>query len=129
MDNTSNMNALSESILETIKHMLGDSINGDDFDIDIIVNINSSLAVLTQVGLGPQGGFFISGYSEKWSDFVGDNIPALGMAKTYIYVKSKIVFDPPQSSAALESLKAIASEFEWRINVGVDPGKSWEGGI
>lgn len=126
MSDTPSTNALSESILDTIKHMLGDSINGDDFDIDIVVNINSSLAVLTQVGLGPRGGFFISGPNEKWSDFVGDNIPALGMAKTYIYAKAKIVFDPPQSSAALEALKTIASEFEWRINVGVDPGNAWK---
>lgn len=124
--NSYSENMCSESILDTIKHMLGDSINGDDFDIDIMVNINSSLAVLTQVGLGPREGFFITGIKETWNDFVGDNIPALGMAKTYIYAKAKIVFDPPQSSAALESLKAIASEFEWRINVGVDPGNAWK---
>ena len=109
---------MEESILNTIKQMLGDNLNNNAFDLDIIININSSLSVLHQVGVGGTP-FQITGETEKWSDLLGEQ-NGIEMVKTYIYLKAKMVFDPPSSSFVLDSMNRIAQEYEWRINVQVD---------
>ena len=110
-----------ESILTSIKKMLGISEEYTHFDEDLIMHINSALAVLCQLGVGPSEGFFITNKSAVWSDFVPD-LSKLQFIKTYVYQKVKLVFDPPSSSAALQALNESIKEFEWRINVQVDPG-------
>lgn len=109
-----------DSILLTIKKKLGIDEYCDHFDTAVIVEINSALMVLTQLGVGPVDGFYITSNAETWSDFLSDNKKLEGV-KTYIYLKTKLVFDPPQSSAVLESTKAMINELEWRLNVAVDP--------
>lgn len=111
-----------ESILTSIKKMLGISKEYTHFDEDLIMHINSALAVLGQLGVGPSEGFFIEDESAEWSDFVSD-LSKLQFIKTYVYQKVKLLFDPPQSSAAIQALNESIREFEWRINVQVDPGK------
>lgn len=111
-----------ESILTSIKKMLGISEEYTHFDEDLIMHINSALAVLGQLGVGPSEGFFITNKSAVWSDFVHD-LSKLQFIKTYVYQKVKLLFDPPQSSAAIQALNESIKEFEWRINVQVDPGK------
>lgn len=110
------------SILNTIKKMLGLEIDYDAFDTDIIVNINSVLMGLTQIGVGPTTGFLITGADEVWSDLVGETTP-ISAVQTFIYLKVKILFDPPTSSSVLDALTRQASEFEWRLSVQVDPGE------
>mgnify|MGYP003442773147 FL=1 len=110
-----------ESILTSIKKMLGISEEYTHFDEDLIMHINSALAVLCQLGVGPSEGFFITNKSAVWSDFVPD-LSKLQFIKTYVYQKVKLLFDPPQSSAAIQALNESIKEFEWRINVQVDPG-------
>ena len=110
-----------ESILTSIKKMLGISKEYTHFDEDLIMHINSALAVLCQLGVGPSEGFFITNKSAVWSDFVPD-LSKLQFIKTYVYQKVKLLFDPPQSSAAIQALNESIKEFEWRINVQVDPG-------
>lgn len=117
---------LSSSIFDTIAKMIGEDPASSDFITDIIVDINTSIAILTQLGVGPRGGFSITGRTETWTDFIGEDNKLLEMAKTYIYSKVRIMFDPPQSSSALEAMKQVCSELEWRINVAVDPGKAWK---
>ena len=112
-----------ESILTSIKKMLGISEEYTHFDEDLIMHINSALAVLCQLGVGPSEGFFITNKSAVWSDFVPD-LSKLQFVKTYVYQKVKLLFDPPQSSAAIQALNESIKEFEWRINVQVDPGKN-----
>ena len=112
-----------ESILTSIKKMLGISEEYTHFDEDLIMHINSALAVLCQLGVGPSEGFFITDKSAVWSDFVPD-LSKLQFIKTYVYQKVKLLFDPPQSSAAIQALNESIKEFEWRINVQVDPGKN-----
>lgn len=112
-----------ESILTSIKKMLGISEEYTHFDEDLIMHINSALAVLCQLGVGPSEGFFITNKSAIWSDFVPD-LNRLQFIKTYVYQKVKLLFDPPQSSAAIQALNESIKEFEWRINVQVDPGKN-----
>ena len=112
-----------DSILMSIKKLLGVDEYCDHFDQEIIIHINSVLTILNQLGVGPSEGFFITGSGEKWTDFVQDN-KSIEFIKTYIYMKVRLLFDPPQSSATIESMNRLASELEWRIQVAVDPVKT-----
>lgn len=108
---------MNESILTTIKKMLGIAEDYDAFDTDIIVNINTVFMTLTQIGVGPDKGFSIKGKDEKWSDFISEDDDNLEGVKTYIYIKVKLVFDPPTTSFVLDALKNMATELEWRLNI------------
>ena len=112
---------MEESILKTIKKLLGVDPEYDSFDTDITVFINSALGILNQLGVGPEGGFSISGDTETWSDYIADNPVTLEMAKTYIYLKTRLAFDPPQSSGVIEAIKAQTAEIEWRLLVENEP--------
>lgn len=110
-----------ESILTSIKKLLGIAEEYEHFDSDIIFHINSTFMILNQLGVGPSEGFSITGKYETWEEFTSDNI-AIESVKTYIYLKVKLMFDPPSSSAVMESINRQISELEWRLNVSVDPG-------
>lgn len=109
-------NAADESILDSIKKLLGISAECTSFDTDIILHINSVLAVLNQLGAGPEEGFFIFDSSAKWSDVIDDN-SRLNLVKSYVYGKVKLLFDPPASSSVLGALERTVSELEWRISI------------
>lgn len=115
-----------DSILLSIKKLLGIDAACDHFDTDVILHINSALMVLNQLGVGPPNGFVVTSNAETWSDFLGTN-QTIEAVKTYIYLKVRLAFDPPQSSAAIESFNKMIAEYEWRLNVAVDPGRSKEG--
>lgn len=110
-----------ESILLTVKKALGIEADFDVFDSDIIIHINTAFNVLNQLGVGPEEGFYITGVNEVWSDFLPDT-PNLEAVKTYIYIKVRLVFDPPTSSFVLQSLNDTAKEYEWRLNVQAEGG-------
>ena len=109
-----------DSILTSIKKLLGITEDYEHFDQDVIMHINSAFSVLTQLGVGPEAGFFIEDSDAIWSDFVSDT-SKLEFIKTYIYLKVKLVFDPPTSSAVIDAINRQITELEWRINVAVDP--------
>ena len=111
-----------ESILTSIKKLLGIEKEYTHFDPDIIIQINTALASLTQIGVGPSTGFSIQDENAIWTDFVPID-PLLEPIKTYTYLKVKLVFDPPLSSSVIDAYNRIISELEWRISVTVDPGK------
>lgn len=106
---------MEESILLTIKKLLGLPQEYDYFDTDIIVHINSAFSTLKQLGVGPSEGFYISDDTSVWSDFVSDGL--FESVKTYIYLKVRLAFDPPSSSFAIDSIKNMISEYEWRLEV------------
>jgi hypothetical protein len=108
-----------ESILDSIKKLLGLSSDYDQFDDDIVLHINSVFLNLTQLGVGPENGFMITGDGETWHDFIQDDVK-LQAVKSYIYLKVKLLFDPPLSSAVIESANRMIAEFEWRLNVAVE---------
>ena len=111
-----------ESILTSIKKLLGIDEEYTHFDADIIMHINSVLMILTQLGVGPETGFVIEDDTSTWSDFVSEvNAAQLHAIKSYIYMKVKLMFDPPLSSAVVEAMNRQIAEFEWRLNVAVDP--------
>lgn len=104
-----------ESILTSIKKLLGPEESYDHFDTDIIIHINSALMVLNQLGVGPVDGFSISDKEAVWTDFVPEkNIEAV---KTYVYLKVRLIFDPPQSSFLVAAIEKQITELEWRLNV------------
>lgn len=106
-----------ESILTSIKKLLGIAEEYTHFDNDIIMHINSVFTTLTQLGVGPSEGFFIEDDSTYWTDFISD-MSKLHAVKTYIYLKVKLVFDPASvGSSTLASYERQIQELEWRLNV------------
>ena len=108
-----------ESILTSIKKLLGITEEYDQFDPDIIMHINSVFMILTQLGVGPAEGFSIEDDTAVWTDFIQD-IKKLESVKTYIYLKVKLAFDPPLSSSVIESMNRLINELEWRLNVAAE---------
>jgi hypothetical protein len=109
-----------ESILTSIKKLLGIVEEYTHFDTDIVMHINSALSVLAQIGVGPAEGFSIRDSSAVWTDFVPTDA-RLESVKTYVYLKVKLLFDPPLSSAVIESTNRMIGEFEWRLQVTTEP--------
>lgn len=110
---------METSILTSIKKMLGVAEDYTEFDEDIITHINSVFLNLTQLGVGPEEGFVIEDNTAVWEDFI-DNSIQLQAVKTYMYLKVKLLFDPPLSSSVTESFTRMIAELEWRLNVAVD---------
>ena len=108
-----------ESILTSIKKLLGIEEEYTQFDADIIMHINTVFLNLTQLGVGPSEGFLIEDGTAIWDDFIGDS-SQLQAVKTYMYLKVKLLFDPPLSSSVTESMNRMIAELEWRLNVAVD---------
>lgn len=117
---------MTQSILLTIKKMLGIAEEYHAFDLDITIHINSTFLTLNQLGVGPERPFQIIGDSEIWSDFVDTNeIPGV---QTYVYLKTRLAFDPPTNSFLVDAIQKQIAELEWRMNVQVDPKKESEAG-
>ena len=106
-----------DSILSTIKKLLGIVEDYNVFDMDITTNVNSAFSTLNQLGVGPVNGFFITGSNETWNEFSEDPI-LIEWVKTYIYLRTRIIFDSSSmSSYVMESIKQTISELEFRMNV------------
>lgn len=108
-----------DSILTSIKKMIGIEEADTTFDGDIIVHINTVFMTLKQIAVGPKEGFYIEDNSATWEEYIPDPV-ALQAVKSYMYLKVKLLFDPPQSSAVMESMNRQASELEWRLNADAD---------
>ena len=110
-----------ESILTSIKKLLGIEEDYEQFDPDIIMHINTVFALLKRMGVGPSKGFIIQDAEAVWSDFMGEDPDTiLESVKTYIYLKVKLIFDPPNGSAVTEAIKENIKELEWSLNFEVD---------
>lgn len=107
-----------DSILLSVKKALGINPDFETFDRDLIIHINSALSVLSQLGVGPDSGLYITGPNETWDYLIPSEKP-LEMIKSYVAMKVKILFDPP-TGGALESANRVIDEFEWRINVAAE---------
>lgn len=121
---------MNDSILTTIATMLFGSFDPttykptDVFFTELVVGINTALSILTQLGVGAEEGFTISGTEETWEDFIQSSRLDVEMIKSYVYLKTKLMFDPPQNSFLVDSIKNLCSELEFRINVQVDTESS-----
>lgn len=114
---------ITESILTSIKKLLGIDVGYTHFDPDIIMHINSVFAILTQMGVGPTDGFSIDNADATWNQFISDDLNVFSMVKSYVYLKVRLLFDPPLGSAVIDSINRQISEFEWRLFVAADPPK------
>lgn len=112
-----------ESILTSIKKLLGIADEYKHFDADLIMHINSVFSILTQLGVGSPDGFSIKNEVAVWTDFISEKT-RIELVKSYMYLKVKLLFDPPLSSSVMEAINRQISEFEWRLNVAVDPAEN-----
>lgn len=108
-----------ESILTSIKKLLGITEDDSSFDLDIIMLINSAFVNLQQLGVGPSEGFSIEDDTATWADFLGDD-KAVHMVRNFIWLKVKMVFDPPTSSFVMDAMKHEIAQDEWRLMVHAD---------
>lgn len=107
---------MKDSILESIKDYLGVGEDDTVFDPEIIMDINTVFNTLCQLGVGPEIAFHIEDKSSKWTDFIED-IDQHSMIKTYIFIQTRLLFDPPTTSTLMTMLQEKAKEYEWRLNV------------
>ncbi len=112
---------MENSILISVKKLLGIDEEYTHFDTDIIMYINSAFMSLMQIGVGPQQGFRIVDDTAIWKDIIDDRLDLEGV-KTYIYLKCRLMFDPPQMGYLVDAIKNQISELEWRLNVQVEGG-------
>lgn len=112
---------MNESILNSIKKLLGLSPDYDAFDTDLYLHINSVFSILQQLGVGPKEGFRLVNDDQIWNDFI-TNDEKLKDVITYVYLKVKLVFDPPTNSSILKANEELIKELEWRLNVAADDG-------
>lgn len=103
------------SILTSVKKLLGIAEEYTQFDTDIIIHINTIFMALQQMGIGPNYGFSITDENDLWTDFMEDSI-LLNSVKTYMYLRVKLLFDPPLTSSTVDSFNKLISELEFRMN-------------
>lgn len=116
---------ITDSILLSVKKLLGLTDEVEEFDVDIMMNINSAIMTLTQLGVGPTSGFIVTGKEDRYEDWLGD-MTNLQAVKMYLYYKTRISFDPPTQGSVMESLKEQIRELEFRLNCQVDPGDTFD---
>lgn len=105
-----------DSILDSTKKALGIDATITDFDVELTMHINSVLATLNQLGVGPANGYAIEDSEATWVDFLGEDA-ALNNVRSYVYMKVRMMFDPPQTAHLVASMNEQVSQLEWRINV------------
>lgn len=107
---------MEASILTSTKKILGLDEDYTVWDLDIITHINSAFSTLTQLGVGPANGFMIEDKTAEWAEFLGDDLE-LNSVKTYIYLRVRLLFDPPGTSYAITAMQDQIDQLEWRLNV------------
>lgn len=106
---------MAESILDSVKQALGVPVAQEAFDSELVMHINSVLADLTQIGVGPAAGFLVMNNADTWDEFIADDF-RYNSVKSYTFLRVKTLFDPPPTSFVLDAMKEQIREFEWRLN-------------
>jgi hypothetical protein len=106
---------VEQRILVSVKKVLGLPEADTSFDVDITMHINSTLARLNQLGIGPAEGFMIEDATVTWDAFVGSD-PRLSQIRTFVYANVRLLFDPPTSGYALTSMEKQIEKLEWLLN-------------
>lgn len=108
---------METSILTTTKKILGIAEDNTDFDLDVITHINTAFSTLTQLGIGPTTGFMIEDESSDWFDFTPDDDPQYNSVKTYVYLRVRMIFDPPTTSYVIQAMNDQIKELESRLSM------------
>ena len=106
---------MTESILTSTKKILGIDSSYTAFDEDILMHINSTFATLNQIGVGPVEGFMISNSTPVWDDILDSDL-RLNSVKSYVYLRVRLLFDPPSTSYAMSAIQDQITELGWRIS-------------
>ena len=124
------MAVFDDSILTSVKKVLGIPSNYDHFDRDILLHLNTVMSILNQLGVGPEEGFIVEDDSTTWSDLFDGDIDTNKMmyVKSYVCLRVRLLFDPPTSSGAIDAMERQMRELEWRITVTRDPRDNSEEG-
>lgn len=117
------MAVITDSILLTVKKMLGIAEEYAAFDIDLITNINSVFLTLNQLGVGPEEPYRIEGSEETWTDFLQNQRSKMAGVETYVYLKTRLLFDPPTNSFLVDAIQKQCDELEWRLNAQAERGE------
>lgn len=114
---------MEESILDSVKLSLGIPVEYEHFDQQIMLHLNTVMAILPQLGVGPEEGFFVQDDSTTWGELIGDTELAYKLlyVKSYVCLRVRLLFDPPSSSGAIDAMERQMRELEWRITVTKDP--------
>jgi hypothetical protein len=107
---------MENSILISTKKVLGIDEDYTAFDLDIITHINTAFSTLTQLGVGPAEGFMIEDDTAEWADFVTNDLQ-YNSVRSYVFLKVRYLFDPPQTSYLITATEKQIAELEWRLNV------------
>lgn len=107
---------MADSILDSTKKILGLAADYTPFDLDIITHINGTFSHLNQLGIGPETGFTIEDNEETWDDYAVPSVQ-LNLVRTYLFLKVRMLFDPPSTSYLIEAMNRQIQEHEWRLNV------------
>jgi hypothetical protein len=107
---------MDDSILQSVKKVLNLAADYEAFDMDVLMHINSVFSTLNQLGVGPAPGFMIQDGGQTWSEFIGSD-PRLNHVKTYVYLRVRLLFDPPSTGYHVTAMKQQIEELEWRLNV------------
>jgi len=116
---------MNYSILNSVKKMLGLAEDYTPFDTDIILHINTVFSILFQMGIGSDTAFSITDSTSKWSDFLGD-VDTIEMIKSYMYLKVRLLFDPPTTGGVKEAIENSVKELEYRIYVSEQNRKEYK---
>ena len=109
-----------DSILNNIKKLLGIDSEDNSFDTDVMAMVNSTIPALSQMGIGPPNGFIVTSPADKWTDWIDTTTINLEGVKTYLYLKTKLIFDPPTSSTVIDAFNKNLQELEWRMMLAVE---------
>ena len=112
---------VTESILDSIKNMLGINEEDTNFDKELIIYINGALMIMSQLGVGTDG-YLISGRDDTWKDFMGDR-EDLELVKSAVYLRVRLIFDPPQNSFLVDAINKQIAEYDWRIEINHKPAE------
>lgn len=115
-----------ESILTSVKKIIGIEEAYEQFDADIIMHINTFLLTLKQIGIGPVEGFQIDSSAQTWEDFLGDKLKDFIEVKTYVALRVRLIFDPPASATTVEVIKETIKELEYRMYITENPSTTFE---
>lgn len=121
---------MEDSILLSVKKYLGISAEYEVFDQDILMAINGAMMSLQQIGIGPTTGYTVEDETQTWSEFMSSqpNVFLQGV-RAFVYTKTRLLFDPPATSFGIDALEKQLREYEWRLNVQVDPKPIQEQGV
>lgn len=112
---------LENSILHDLKQLIGQEWDDPTFDLDIKIHVNTQFFELKQIGVGPEEGFRVDSAETLWTAFLPDNPVALAAVKDLIYIRTRLIFDPPQNGFLVTNLQEQANRLEWRLMVEFDP--------